>query len=956
MIPRLQLAMFLPVQPAKSPMTKVSCLLSLAAILAIVPASYGQTPTEDAATENVRREEKSIVLRTTLTTAKAVEQRGDILGAAKSYGDALMLADQLGNSVEAEKSIARQGVVRTRTALAVGAAKINDFREADLQIKQARKADPNDLGAIAFEKTNNKNLELTRFKTPSDGALEQVAPYRTNMVAARILVRDGKLMMDMGKLEEAEGKLKEALVKDPDNDAARYYLNIIRERRQTRAAAVHEIHVKDDLIKIEEKWNTVDSKLPNHNPYARTNLIHTGRGRQAIQHKLETIVIDELKLPGIPLLEVIKLLGEESRKRDPDHVGVNIFISSTIDSAAQQAQQFIADANGQAVPAPQPEPVNLNDIQIRIDPPLTHITLAQALDAVTKASDKPIRFSMEEYAILFTQRLPETVQFYTRTFRVDPDTFVQGLESVSGLDIGTQLQGQGGGGGGGGGGANGQGGGTAIPRVSLANAQNGGGGGGGGGGGIGGTGVGIGGVTRTNNMAFVQILVKQFFAAAGVNFPIAALPGLGGGGGGFGGGGFGGGGFGGGALGANGLNDPNADQKALFYNDRTGVLFVRATLSDLDIIEKAIQALNIAPPQVQIEARFAEVSQTDTKALGFDWYLGNFLLGGGKVGVSGGTVPSVQGKPSAANPGSTTLDASGNVIGSLPGGVFPGTSLANLQQSQVSDQHLTAGLRNTGPDNTSIPTLATVTGILTDPQFRAVINALQQRDGVDLLSAPKVTTLSGRQAQIQVADFRTIAVGLTSGGQGGQGAGSAGTGNTGVGQTFTPLATQFLPSTQVIPFGPTLDVIPYVTSDEVSIKLTLIPTYTEFVGYDDPGAFVPQIIVASGANIASRTAVLPLPRIRVRQVATTAILWDGQTIALGGLIAEDSVKQQDKVPGLGDLPLVGRLFRSEYSKVSKKNLIIFVTPTIIDPAGKRVHDPNNLPFDPKSLPTPTSGQ
>jgi type II secretory pathway component GspD/PulD (secretin) len=53
---------------------------------------------------------------------------------------------------------------------------------------------------------------------------------------------------------------------------------------------------------------------------------------------------------------------------------------------------------------------------------------------------------------------------------------------------------------------------------------------------------------------------------------------------------------------------------------------------------------------------------------------------------------------------------------------------------------------------------------------------------------------------------------------------------------------------------------------------------------------------------------------------------------------------------MGDLPLVGQLFRSQASLTSKKNLVIFVTPTIIDPAGNRVHTSDNLPYDPNSIP------
>jgi general secretion pathway protein D len=93
-----------------------------------------------------------------------------------------------------------------------------------------------------------------------------------------------------------------------------------------------------------------------------------------------------------------------------------------------------------------------------------------------------------------------------------------------------------------------------------------------------------------------------------------------------------------------------------------------------------------------------------------------------------------------------------------------------------------------------------------------------------------------------------------------------------------------------------------------------------------------------------------LPIFRLRQLVTTAIVWDGQTVVLGGLIAESVTKTKDKVPLLGDLPIAGRLFRSESSSTRKKNLLIFVTPTIIDPAGNRVHSDEELPFAQSSIP------
>jgi general secretion pathway protein D len=157
-------------------------------------------------------------------------------------------------------------------------------------------------------------------------------------------------------------------------------------------------------------------------------------------------------------------------------------------------------------------------------------------------------------------------------------------------------------------------------------------------------------------------------------------------------------------------------------------------------------------------------------------------------------------------------------------------------------------------------------------------------------------------------------------------------------QAIQPQVTQ-------IPLGPMLDVFPTVSADGYSIQMAILPTITEFLGYDDPGPFIVQSqIAAAGAAGTPLTAVLPLPRLRVRQVVTSAVVWDSQTIVLGGLISENVQKVKDKVPVVGDLWLIGRLFRSESSNVQKKNLVIFVTPTIIDPAGNPVHTEEDLPF------------
>jgi len=228
-----------------------------------------------------------------------------------------------------------------------------------------------------------------------------------------------------------------------------------------------------------------------------------------------------------------------------------------------------------------------------------------------------------------------------------------------------------------------------------------------------------------------------------------------------------------------------------------------------------------------------------------------------------------------------------------------------------------------------------------------VIRALDQREGIEVLTAPDVTTVSGRQAQLQAVEIQTIVTGNDLNQNTSGGGGDSLVGNNGGGAVGSTLNY----NTQPLPFGPVLDVIPYVSADGYTVQMALIPTVTEFLGYDDPGAFVPQAqSVSSGGIGIPLTASLPLPRFRVRQVTTTAIVWDGQTIALGGLLAEKVSKYKDKVPVLGDLPFLGRFFRSESNQSQKKNLVIFVTPTIIDPAGNRMHSDDDLPFRQSTIP------
>ncbi len=168
--------------------------------------------------------------------------------------------------------------------------------------------------------------------------------------------------------------------------------------------------------------------------------------------------------------------------------------------------------------------------------------------------------------------------------------------------------------------------------------------------------------------------------------------------------------------------------------------------------------------------------------------------------------------------------------------------------------------------------------------------------------------------------------------------------------SINPGASAIIPYTQQVEIGPILDVVPYVLSDGYTINLTLIPSLTDFNGYDTP----PNIANVTGSLNVVQLPVI-LPNFTVRQVVATVNVWDSQTVVIGGLISSQVESTEDKVPVLGDIPVVGNLFQSSSKSTTKKNLMIFVTATIVDPAGNRVHSDDELPFAQNAIPSQPPG-
>lgn len=374
-------------------------------------------------------------------------------------------------------------------------------------------------------------------------------------------------------------------------------------------------------------------------------------------------------------------------------------------------------------------------------------------------------------------------------------------------------------------------------------------------------------------------------------------------------------------------------------------LIVRNTPDNLEMVDAIVEQANISDPkQVEIEAKFVEITQNNLKGLGFDWLLGQFRFGGNRqLAGNGGT----SGTGTAVNP----ADYPNPIDGLNP--VTAGNRSGNLS---ISGNAIDSLLLGTGTTQLLAPGLFGLSGLLTNPQFQVVMRALDQKKGVDLLSAPRVTTKSGQRAVIEIVrefryptQFQPPQIPQTVGAV----TSRSDTDIISLGGSSSVPVTPTTPTAfETRNTGVTLEVEPVVGPDGITIDLNLVPQVVEFEGFINYGSpiLAPRSsfldTVTGGIIAAPQSVITPnvinQPIFSTRKVTTSVSVWDGQTVVLGGLMREDIQKTEDRTPLLGDIPVVGRLFRSNAEQHIKRNLIIFVTAHLVNPGGQFVHSTDEL--------------
>lgn len=178
-----------------------------------------------------------------------------------------------------------------------------------------------------------------------------------------------------------------------------------------------------------------------------------------------------------------------------------------------------------------------------------------------------------------------------------------------------------------------------------------------------------------------------------------------------------------------------------------------------------------------------------------------------------------------------------------------------------------------------------------DIKIGAILQALQKESGVNILSTPHILTSNHRKAKIIVGENRPFVT------------------ESRITETVDPVNPTVIKSFEYKDVGITLEITPHVSQGGL-IRLEIDSEFTKLI--EDV-----------------TTQSLDTPTTAKRTAQTVVTMGSGATVVIGGLIRDDKIHTVKKVPLVGDLPLVGALFRSERDRLQKTNLLLFITPHVM---------------------------
>lgn len=315
------------------------------------------------------------------------------------------------------------------------------------------------------------------------------------------------------------------------------------------------------------------------------------------------------------------------------------------------------------------------------------------------------------------------------------------------------------------------------------------------------------------------------------------------------------------------------------YVPSQNVLIVRDTAQVHAEIQELIDRLDIEPAQIFVDVKFVTTTNNDLLNLGIDY--GDE---GPSVSASGGAIPITF----PFNMGS--------------GGFEDGLIANDSGVGPFTDPVLNAGA-------TFIPD--TVFGALDFQQVQATLRLFQQDSASQVVQAPKLLALDNKEATIFVGETVRYAEAKTEQGQAG-------------GLELSVVEAENSP----VEVGFQLLIVPHVIPGTNKVTMDVIPKETSLSGQGEsslaPAGFDIFTVGASGIQ-----GSIALPRKRSSTIVTTMTLESGQTAIIGGLTTDVDFEQVSKIPLLGDIPVLGELFKHRETSKDRRSLLVFITVTIV---------------------------
>lgn len=368
------------------------------------------------------------------------------------------------------------------------------------------------------------------------------------------------------------------------------------------------------------------------------------------------------------------------------------------------------------------------------------------------------------------------------------------------------------------------------------------------------------------------------------------------------------------------------------YNRITSRLRVVNNAEMLDLIGQLIGAAEEQTLLIQVGVRLVEINQND-----LDSVTVNSTLGGSGVDLLSPIPTGLQPGSVGNTPNASTQQGVTAQFNQIQGvGLLPNNTLQSFLQ-----QGVLAGTNQT--TSYALNTLQVGGTILNGMQFRTLITAISQKSSANVLANPSIVLKRGQEGVIEVTqEFRYVQ--------------EYNDPQSSI-RTFTPVQQTGLfgvvaasvpgPETVIssfpsqisdpVPIGVKMGVKPDVTGDNSRVLMEIKPSFVDFEGFINYGAAVNSAYAASYYNttVTILTNNIQQPVFIRRDLNLPAVeVSDGHTLMLGGLLREDIQKIDEKVPIIGDIPILGRAFQGKTEQAIKKNTLIFVTPRILQVDGQ----------------------